>query len=202
MDVTGASNGNRRFSQMTHARLNSAVVAYPSSASDSSLITVKEVDRSRAAKCAKRSVANSIRKTLTRLGRILEVAWEYELVDRNAARVGGRRRRVLAVKPAQTYLGRAEHIVALLDAAREPEAEARSHRKWGRLAFLSVLTVAGYGSARPWRSVCGTWTSPLVDCEWWMRSLLRASATWSCWRWCGKTSPHTRQRSPTRQPTH
>ncbi|HEX4033226.1 MAG TPA: site-specific integrase [Solirubrobacteraceae bacterium] len=109
-----------------------------------SQITVKEVDRYRAIKVREAALSpNSINKTLTRLGQILEVALEYGLVDVNAARVGGRRRRVRAVKPPQTYLDRAEHIVALLDAARELEAEARSDRKWGRLAFLSVLTFAG-----------------------------------------------------------
>ena len=86
---------------------------------------------------------NSINKTLTRLGQILEVAFEYGHVESNAARIGGKRRRVRAVKPPQTYLDRAEQIIALLDAARELEAEARRHFKSGRSAFLAVLTFAG-----------------------------------------------------------
>ena len=85
----------------------------------------------------------SINKTLTRLGQILEVAWEYEFVDKNTARVGGKRRRVRAAKPEQVYLDRAEQIIALLDAARELDAEARRDRRGQRLPFISVLTFGG-----------------------------------------------------------
>jgi len=107
-------------------------------------ITVREVDRYRQVKLRDgRLSPNSINKTLTRLGQILEMALEYELIEVNAARVGGKRRRARAVKPPQTYLDRAEQIVALLAAARELEAEARRDRKWGRGAFLSVLTFTG-----------------------------------------------------------
>jgi integrase len=109
-----------------------------------SQISVRAADRYRRLKVREAQLSpNSINKTLTRLGQILEVALEYELVDVNSARVGGRRRRVRAVKPPQTYLDRAEQIVALLNAARELEAEARRDFKSGRPAFLSVLTFAG-----------------------------------------------------------
>ena len=109
-----------------------------------SQITVREVDRYRQHKVKERSLSPaSINKTLTRLGQILEIALEYGLVEVNTARVGGKRRRVRATKPPQTYLDRAEQIVALLDAARELEAEARQDRKCGRAAFLSVLTFSG-----------------------------------------------------------
>ena len=59
--------------------------------------------------------AVSINKTITRLGQILEVAVEYELITatRRAASAGGRRRR----RPAPVWLDSAEHIEALLDAA-------------------------------------------------------------------------------------
>lgn len=107
-------------------------------------ITVPEVDRYRNFKVREGALsAVSINKTLTRLGQILELALEYDLVDKNAARVGGRRRRVKEKRPAQVYLDRADQIVALLGAARELEAEARRNFKSGRPAFLAVLIFAG-----------------------------------------------------------
>lgn len=109
-----------------------------------SQITVREVDRYRQLKVGERRLSpNSINKTLTRLAQILEVALEYGLIELNPARVGGKRRRVRAVKPPQTYLDRPEQIVALLDAARDLEADARWDRKCGRPAFLSVLVFTG-----------------------------------------------------------
>ena len=50
----------------------------------------------------------TINKTLMRLTQILDVAQEYGLVDRNAAK--GKRRRVKASKSAPVWLDRAEHI--------------------------------------------------------------------------------------------
>jgi hypothetical protein len=81
-------------------------------------ITVAEVDRYRQAKVAEERLSPvSINKTLTRLGQILEVAVERELIPRNPANVGGKRRRLKAPKPARKYLDRAEQVRALLDAA-------------------------------------------------------------------------------------
>ena len=83
----------------------------------------------------------SINKTITRLGQILEVAVEYELIDRNPAE--GKRRRVKAPQPAPVWLDRAEHIAALLDAARELDREARADRQVPRRALLATLVFAG-----------------------------------------------------------
>ena len=86
--------------------------------------------------------AVSINKTITRLAQILEVAVEYEVIDRNPAK--GKRRRVKAGKPAPVWLDRAEHIGALLDAAGELDREAREDRQHVyRRATLSVLVLAG-----------------------------------------------------------
>jgi integrase len=98
--------------------------------------------------------AVSINKTITRLGQILEVAVERELIPRNAAKVGGKRRRLKASKPARVYLDRAEQIAALLDAASELDREARSNGRIARRALLATLTFAGLR------------ISELLDLEW------------------------------------
>jgi integrase len=98
--------------------------------------------------------AVSINKTITRLGQILEVAVERELIPRNAAKVGGKRRRLKAAKPARVYLDRAEQIAALLDAANELDREARSNGRIARRALLATLTFAGLR------------ISELLDLEW------------------------------------
>jgi Phage integrase, N-terminal SAM-like domain len=86
--------------------------------------------------------AVSINKTITRLAQILEVAVEYELLERNPAK--GKRRRVKAAKAAPVWLDRAEHITALLDAAGELDRDAREDRQHVyRRAILSVLVLAG-----------------------------------------------------------
>jgi integrase len=86
--------------------------------------------------------ATSINKTITRLAQILEVAVEYELLDRNPAK--GKRRRVKASRPAPVWLDRAEHIAALLDAAGELDSRARRDRRHvARRAMLATLVFAG-----------------------------------------------------------
>ena len=87
--------------------------------------------------------AVSINKTITRLGQILEVAVERELIPRNPAKVGGKRRRLKPSKPARAYLDRAEQITALLDAAGRMDADARSNGQIPRRAMLATLTYAG-----------------------------------------------------------
>jgi integrase len=82
----------------------------------------------------------SINKTLTTLAAILEVALEYELVPRNVAK--GRRRRLPAKTPRRTWIDRADHIVALLDAASALDATANRHRGQRR-ALLATLVFAG-----------------------------------------------------------
>lgn len=109
-----------------------------------SQITIAEVDRYKAAKLAERDGLSgaSINKTLTTLSAILESAEERELVPRNPAR--GRRRRVRAATPRRSYLDTAEQITALLDAARELDAEAREDRRHvERRATLATLAFAG-----------------------------------------------------------
>jgi integrase len=77
---------------------------------------------------------------LTTLSSILEAAVEYELIQRNPAR--GRRRRLPAVSPRRSWLDRADHISALLDAAGKLDAKARVCRGQRR-ALLATLTFAG-----------------------------------------------------------
>jgi hypothetical protein len=104
-----------------------------------SQITIREVDRYRAAKVRERVLsATSIKKTITRLAQILELAVEYELIDRNPAK--GKGRRVKASKPAPVWLDRSQHIAALLDAAGELDRDARADRQVPR--------------ARSWRRSC------------------------------------------------
>jgi integrase len=106
-------------------------------------ITVQEVDRYRAMKVREGVLgATSINKTITRLAQILEVAVEYELIDRNPAK--GKRRRVKAAKPAPVWLDRAEHISALVEAGGELDRRARRDRRHMlRRAMLATLVFAG-----------------------------------------------------------
>jgi integrase len=85
----------------------------------------------------------SINKTVTRLGQILEVAVERELIERNPVRVNPRNRKVKTTRPGRTYLDRAEQIEALLDAAGKMDREAKSNGRLARRALLSALTFAG-----------------------------------------------------------
>jgi integrase len=104
-------------------------------------ITILDVDRYRLAKVREGKLnATSINKTLTTLAAVLETAVEYELIDRNPAK--GRRRRLPAVKPARSWLDRADHIEALLDAAGEIDRRARGCAGQRR-ALLATLMFAG-----------------------------------------------------------
>jgi integrase len=92
--------------------------------------------------------AVSINKTITRLGQILEVAVEYELIPRNPAR--GKRRRLKVSKPAPVWLDSAEQIEALLDAAsaldRRAAVKGGVQQKGGlvyRRAMLATFVFAG-----------------------------------------------------------
>jgi len=109
-----------------------------------SQITVAEIDRYRAWKVREAALsASSINKTLTRLGQILDVAEERDLIARNPMRVNRRRRKLREPKPNRPYLDRAEHIEALLAAATELDREARHDRQLPRRAILATLTFAG-----------------------------------------------------------
>jgi integrase len=84
--------------------------------------------------------ATSINKLLFALSAILETAVEYEVITRNPA--CGRRRRLVAPPPKRPWLDRADHIIALLDAASDLDRQARLHQGQRR-AILSTLVFAG-----------------------------------------------------------
>jgi len=86
----------------------------------------------------------SINAMITLLGQILQQALDYELIDRNPVRVGGRSARFLKrVRPNRTFL-EVDEFHALLDAAGELEAEARRDFKGlGRRAMVATLGLAG-----------------------------------------------------------
>lgn len=103
-------------------------------------ITVEDIDRYRRAKVREgRLNSTSINKCLATLAAILELAVEYGHLPRNPAK--GTRRRLPGVKPPRTYLDRADHIAALLDAAGELDRDGRT-LPWRR-ALLATLTLAG-----------------------------------------------------------
>ena len=81
---------------------------------------------------------------ITLLGQILQQAVDYELIDRNPVRVGGRSARFLKrTRPTRTFL-EVDEFHALLDAAGELEAEARADFKGlGRRAMIASLGLAG-----------------------------------------------------------
>jgi integrase len=87
--------------------------------------------------------ATSINKTITRLGQILEVAVERELIARNPARIGGKRRKVKATRPHRAYLDRPEQAEALLEAAGQLDREAKANGRIARRALVTTLTIAG-----------------------------------------------------------
>jgi integrase len=104
-------------------------------------ITIEDVDRYRVGKVRDARLApSSINKTLATLATILELAVDYELIDRNPAH--GRRRRLRATPPRRTWLDRSDHIVALLDGARQLDQESRARRGQQR-ALLATLIFAG-----------------------------------------------------------
>jgi integrase len=105
-------------------------------------ITVEEVDRYRRAKVQEARLSpGSINKMLETLAAILEVGVEYGHLERNPAR--GRNRRLKAPRPARTYLDRAAHIEALLDAARELDQEALRRTLPWRRALIATLVFGG-----------------------------------------------------------
>jgi integrase len=106
-------------------------------------ITIAEVDRYRQHKVDEGALAaESINKTITRLGQILEVALERELIVRNPVRVNPRKRKLKPARPRPVHLDGVDQIVALLDAARELDAAAKS-RTSGRYALIGTLVFAG-----------------------------------------------------------
>jgi integrase len=127
-------------------------------------ITVEEVDRYRRAKEREREALRAARakqealpptererlarplsdgtinKTIRLLAAILEQAVEYGYLARNPAR--GRKRLLRESKPSRSYL-QPEQVAALLAAAGELDAEARSGDTGRRRLLLATLTLAG-----------------------------------------------------------
>jgi integrase len=106
-----------------------------------SAITAQEVDRYKRTKAGEQGAlsAESINKTIVLLAQIMDVAVEYELVERNPAK--GKNRRLRTAKPTRTYIDSADGIEALLTAAGELDAEGRAAPY--RRALLAVLVFAG-----------------------------------------------------------
>jgi integrase len=104
-------------------------------------ITVEAVDAFRLEMVRKGKLsATSINKLLFTLSAIMEVAVEYELIARNPAR--GRRRRLNAPPAQRTWLDRADHISALLDAAGRLDRRA-TVLPGQRRAILATLCFSG-----------------------------------------------------------
>jgi integrase len=104
-------------------------------------IDVELVDRYRTAKVREGALSfESINKTITRLGQILEVAVEYRHIDRNPA--AGKRRKLRAPTPTRTWLDGADQIEGLLNAAGELDLTARDGRAYRRV-LLATLVFAG-----------------------------------------------------------
>ena len=120
-------------------------------------ITVAEVDRYRALKVREQVLsAESINKTITRLGQILAVAEERDLIPRNPVRVNTRNRKLKARRKRPIYLESAEQIAAMIDTASELDARPQA-RTAGRRALIATLVYAGLrigeATALCWRDV-------------------------------------------------
>src|SRR4051794_28936383 len=88
-------------------------------------ITVAEVDRYREHKLREGKIsATYINATITRLGAILDVADERELITRNPVRVNPRNRKLRVRRVRRAYLDRPDQIEAFLAAAAELDCEA------------------------------------------------------------------------------
>jgi integrase len=121
-----------------------------------SQIRPADVDRFRDARLGQGVLSpGQVNKAIGLLAQILEVAVEYEYIERNPAK--GRSRRAKVTKRAPVWLDSAEHIAALLDAAGELDREARADRQVPRRAILATLTFTGLriGELRElrWRNV-------------------------------------------------
>src|SRR3954468_3392993 len=93
-----------------------------------SQITVAEVDRYREHKLLERKISPTyINATITRLGAILDVADERELITRNPVRVNPRNRKLKVRRVRCAYLDRPDQIEAFLAAAAELDRDA-AHR--------------------------------------------------------------------------
>jgi integrase len=124
-------------------------------------ITVAEVDRYREAKLREGTLSHRyINATITRLGAILDVADERDLLVRNPVRVNARRRKLRVSNVQRAYLDRPEQIARLLDAADALDALAGRRRDRDtclRRPLLATLVFAGLrigeALALRWRDV-------------------------------------------------
>jgi integrase len=104
-------------------------------------ITVQMVDDYGAAKRRQGKIAAvSINRTIDTLAAILELAIEYEHIEKNPAR--GKRRRLNVEKTRPVYLDGVDQIVAIMDAAKELDAEEVT-RTSGRYPLIATLLFAG-----------------------------------------------------------
>ena len=122
-----------------------------------SKITIAEVDRYRPAKVREGALsATSINKTITRLAQILEVAVEYELIDRNPARGEAATSEGVEARAGMARPGGADRT--LLDAGGELRPRgAGGSQATSRRAILATLTLAGLRIGEC--SICGGATS-------------------------------------------
>jgi integrase len=104
-------------------------------------ISIQDVDAYRVGKVRDGELAaSSINKTIATLASILEVAVEYEIINRNPAH--GRRRRLRSSTPKRAWLDRADHIAALLDGASVLDQQTRA-ADGQRRALLATLIFGG-----------------------------------------------------------
>jgi len=110
-------------------------------------ITVAEVDRYRELKTREGRISPTyINATITRLGAILDLADERELISRNPVRVNPRNRKLKVRRALRAFLDSPDQIEALLDAARtlDVDAVARADRDTClRRPMLATLIFAG-----------------------------------------------------------
>lgn len=109
-----------------------------------SQIDVAAVDAYREFKLREGALAGeSINKTITRLGQILDVALERDLILRNPVRIRPKARRVKTAKKSRPALDDAAPIDALLRSAAQLDVAARSDRRHIPRRVLVALLVFG-----------------------------------------------------------
>src|SRR3954453_23660507 len=114
-----------------------------------SQITVAEVDRYREQKLLEGKISPTyINATITRLGTILDVADERELIARNPVRVNPRNRKLKVRRMQRAYLDRPEQIEALLLAAAELDAEATNRADRDTCLRRPMLATLIFGGLR------------------------------------------------------
>jgi hypothetical protein len=92
------------------------------------------------------------------------VVVEREMIPRNSARVGAKRRKLKPRRPDRTYFDRADQIESMLDAAGELDRTGRGPRV--RRPLLASLIFAGLRLGEVSGSVGATSTWPRDDWKW------------------------------------